>query len=293
MSGKSMRSNAYSDRIAVYRPNMRHELGLFRTWVIMAGNIWSVRDLVWELFRRDLLAGYRKSFVGVIWMIVTPLMGIISWVFLQRTGLLHPGNVGVPYPVYVLIGSSMWGLFVGFFQSAAATLSAGSGLLLQVNYPHEALLFKQLANQLANFTIGFAMNIVVLLCFGVLPSWGLAIFPFVALPLFFLGGAVGLMISMVSVVAYDVTRVVELGLGLLMYFTPIIYSAEIGSPLVLTLNRWNPLTYLVCSCRDMILYGRLYHPAGYWISAAGAFIAFLISWRLFYVAEDKIIERTV
>jgi lipopolysaccharide transport system permease protein len=279
--------------ITVYRPNMRHELGLFQTWGVMMRNIWEARELIWQLFKRDLMAGYRKSFVGTAWMVVAPLTGIVSWIFLQRTGLLRPGDVGVPYPVYVLIGSSMWGLFMGFFQSSAATLSSGSGLLLQVNYPHEALLFKQLANQLATYSIGFAMNLVVLLCFGVVPSWGLALFPLVALPLFFLGASIGLMISMVSVVAYDVTRVVELSLGILMYLTPVIYSTEIGNPVVLALNRWNPLTYLVCSCRDMILYGRLYHATGYWISAVIAFTAFLVSWRLFYVAENKIIERTV
>jgi ABC-type polysaccharide/polyol phosphate export permease len=62
---------------------------------------------------------------------------------------------------------------------------------------------------------------------------------------------------------------------------------------LLTINKWNPLTYLVCSCRDMILYGTLYHPKAYFISALLAFLAFMISWRLFYVSEDKLIERMV
>jgi lipopolysaccharide transport system permease protein len=279
--------------ITIYRPNMRHELGLFRTWVVMARNIYGVRELIWQLFKRDLLAGYKKSFIGFAWMFLAPLTGIVSWVFLQHTGLLQPGDVGIPYPAYVLIGTSVWGLFMGFYGSAESTLSAGSGLLMQVNYPHEALLFKQVANQLANYTVGFAMNIVVLLAFKVVPSWGILLFPFVALPLFFLGAAFGLIIAMVSVVAYDVTRFVQIGMSLLMYSTPIIYSSDINSGLIKAMNHWNPLTYLVCSCRDMIIYGRLYHPTGYWIAAVLSFLAFLISWRLFYVSEDKIIERMV
>jgi lipopolysaccharide transport system permease protein len=272
---------------------MRHEMGLIQTWVVMARNIYGARELIWQLFKRDLLAGYKKSFIGLTWMFLAPLTGIVSWVFLQRTGLLQPGDVGIPYPAYVLIGTSMWGLFMGFYGSAASTLSAGGGLLMQVNYPHEALLFKQLANQLANYTIGFAMNIIVLLCFKVVPSWGLLLFPVVALPLFFLGAAIGLIVSMVSVVAYDLTRFVEIGMSILMYSTPIIYGTQIDSPVIQAMNRWNPLTYLVCSCRDMIIYGRLYHPSAYFISAGLALLAFLISWRLFYVSEDKIIERMV
>lgn len=282
-----------SSPITVYRPNMRHELGLFRTWGVMGRNVWNARELIWQLFKRDFLAGYKKSFVGLAWVFIAPLLGIVSWVFLQMTGMLQPGDVGIPYPAYVMIGTSMWGLFMGFYLSASATLSAGTGLLMQVNYPHEALLFKQVANQLANYVIAFGMNILVLLFFHVIPSWGILLFPVVALPLFFLGAALGLIISMVSVVAYDINRLVEIGMGLLMFTTPIIYSSTIGSPVIQTIIKWNPLTYLICSSRDVVIYGRLYDTTGYFISAAISLLLFLVSWRLFYVSEDQLIEKMI
>jgi lipopolysaccharide transport system permease protein len=282
-----------SPPVTVYRPHMRHELGLFRTWAVMSRNIWGARELIWQLFKRDLLAGYKKSFVGFAWMFISPLMGIVSWVFLYKTGMFNPGELGIPMPAYVLLGTSAWGLFMGFYGSAASTLGAGSGLLMQVNYPHEALLFKQVANQLANYSINFLMNVVVLLAFKVVPSWGILLFPLVALPMFFLGCALGLMVALISVVAVDLTRFIGIGMSVLMYCTPVIYSPKNPSALVQFLNTWNPLTYLVCSCRDMIIYGRLYHPAGYFIAAGVALLAFLVSWRLFYVSEDKIIERMV
>ena len=187
----------------------------------------------------------------------------------------------------------MWALFMGFFGSASSTLSAGGGLLMQVNYPHEALLFKQLANQLANYLIGFVMNLCVLLAFHVVPSWGILLLPLVALPLFFLAAAAGLMVAMISVVAYDVSRLVDIGMSILMYTTPIIYSPNNTGHALQMINRWNPLTYLVCSCRDMLIYGHLYHPKGYFIAASVSLLAFMTSWRLFYVSEDKLIERMV
>ena len=282
-----------SSPLTIYRPNMRHELGLFETWAVMSSNVWRSRELIWQLFKRDFLAVYKKSFIGFSWVFISPILGIVSWIFLQQTGLLNPGDVGIPYPAYVLIGTSMWALFIGFFGSASSTLSAGAGLLMQVNYPHEALLFKQLATQLANYLIGFAMNLCVLLAFHVVPSWGILLLPLVALPLFFLATAVGLMVAMISVVAYDVSRLVDIGLGILMYTTPIIYSANSSSHTLQLINYWNPLTYLVCSCRDMIIYGQLYHPKGYFIAASISLVLFMISWRLFYVTEDKLIERMV
>jgi lipopolysaccharide transport system permease protein len=272
---------------------MRHELGLFRTWAVMGRNIWSARELIWQLFKRDFFAAYKKSFLGIAWVVITPIMGIVSWVFLQKTGMLQPGDVGIPYPAYVLIGTTMWGLFMGFYGSARATLSAGGGLVMQVNYPHEALLFKQTAQHLANFTIRLVFILLVLLAFKVVPHWGLLLFPLVALPVFFLGAAIGLIVSMIAVVAVDLNRGINTAMGLLIWLTPIIYSRDVASPFVRNAIKWNPLTHLVCSCRDIVLYGRLYDTTGYFICAGIAFFLFLISWRLFYVSEHKLIERMI
>jgi lipopolysaccharide transport system permease protein len=272
---------------------MRHELGFFATWVVMAQNVWGARELIWQLFKRDFFASYKKSFMGKAWIFISPLMGIVSWIFLQMSGMLKPGDVGIPYPAYVLVGTSMWGLFMGFYYGASGTLNAGAGLIMQVNFPHEAMLFKQTAQTLANFVITFALNIVILLCFGVIPSWGALLLPLVALPLFLLGAAMGLVIAMIGVVAMDVSRFVDMGMAFMMYLTPVIYSAKLNNALLQHIIHWNPLTYLVCSCRDIIIYGRLYEPAGYFISAGLSLFCFLVAWRLFYVSEEKLVERMI
>lgn len=257
----------------------------------MAGNIAVSRELIWQLFKRDFFAAYKKSFVGIAWVFISPVFGIVSWVFLQYTGMLRPGDVGVPYPAYVLIGSSVWGLFMGFFTAASETLSSGVGLQLQINYPHETLLFKQTAQYLANFLISFGMNIVMLFALGVVPSWKIVFFPLVSLPLFFLGSALGLIASMIGVVAVDARKAIDVGMGLLIFITPVIYSDKINSALVHTLIKWNPLTYLVCSARDMILFGRMYNLSAFLICVGLSLLCFLVSWRMFYVSEDKLVER--
>ena len=279
--------------LTVYRPNQRHELGFFHTWTVMAQNVLNSRELIWQLFKRDFLAAYKKSFIGFTWIFISPIMGIVSWVFLQKTGMLQPGEVGIPYPAYVLIGTSMWGLFIGIFNASRKTLVAGAGFIMQVNYPHEALLFKQVAQQLANFSISFLMNILVLFAFRVIPSWKIIFLPLVILPMFCLGAAIGLIVSMISIVAFDIDRTVGLLLGVLIYSTPIIYSDQIQNQFVQSIITWNPLTYLVCSARDIIIYGRLYNPAMYTLCSLGAVIVFLISWRLFYVSEHNLIERMI
>jgi lipopolysaccharide transport system permease protein len=279
-----------------YRPNQRHDLGLVRTWGVMAGSVVRSRDLIWQLFRRDFVGAYKKSFLGLTWVFLAPLLGIVSWVFLKGTGMLRTGDLpgGVSYVAYVLVGSTMWGLFMAFYNGARNTLSAGQGLVLQVNYPHEVLLFQQAARRLAEFTIALALNVVVLVVLGEVPSWRAVLLPLVLVPTFLLASAIGLVLSMFAIVAVDLTRLVNSAMGVLMLLTPIVYSSSNPRhPLVLQVNKWNPLTYLICSARDIVLFGRLYDAQGFAICTAGALAAFLISWRLFFVSEHQIVERMI
>lgn len=282
-----------SRQTMTYRPNQRAELGLFKTWRVMAANIAGARNLIWQLFKRDFLAGYKRSFLGFSWVFIAPLFGIVSWVFLRGTGVLQTGDVGIPYPAYVLVGTSVWALFVGFYQAGKNTLAAGRDLVLQINYPHEALLVQQTAQQLANFSIVLMMNLLVLTFMGVYPAWQVVFLPAVVFPLFLIGSGIGLIVSMITIVAVDLNNVIDRVFNLLIWLTPIIYSDKVDNPVIQLFIRWNPLTYLVCSARDIILYGRLYDLTGYLVCSALALALFLLSWRLFFVSEDKIIERMI
>ncbi len=277
----------------VYEPNQRAKMSWFQTWKTMYNNIIDSWDLIWQLFRRDFFMSYKKSFIGMGWIFITPIMGIISWVFYNATGILTPGDVGIPYPAYVLLSSTIYGLWGGFQGAASGTLSAGSGFINQVNYPHDALLIKQVMLQMANFLITFFINILVLLFFGITPSWMIVLFPVLILPLFFLGSSIGLMVAIIGVVAPDINRGINFLLGLLMYVTPVIYSPQVENSILREIIKYNPLTYLIGGVRDAIIYGRIQHFDFFMIISVITFFMFLVTWRLFYITEQRIIEKMI
>jgi lipopolysaccharide transport system permease protein len=259
----------------------------------MVNNVITSRQLIYQLFKRDFFAAYKKSLLGMSWIIIGPLFGIVSWVFMNATGVLNPGDVGIPYPAYVLLSTSIWGLFMGFFSAAQGTLGSGAAFIMQVKYPHEALLLKQMAQHIANFIIAFLLNIVVLLAFGVVPSWKIVFFPLLALPLFFLAAGIGLVVSVIGVVASEIVTGVNLLLGLLIYVTPVIYAPTFKNPVLQMILKWNPLTYLIGIPRDIIIYGKVDHFDKFLIASLLSFLVFLFSWRLFFVSEDKVIEKMI
>lgn len=280
--------------ISIYEPNQRLKIGFFETWGTMFRNIFKSRELIWQLFRRDFFMSYKKSFIGMAWIFISPLVGIVSWVFLNSAGILQPGDTPIPFPAYVLLGSSIWGLFMGFYSSSAGTLNAGAGFINQVKYPHEVLLVKQVSQHLANFLITFLVNIVVLLLFGVVPSPSIIFFPLVVIPIFLLGAGMGLVVSVVSVVASDLTNIINILMGFVFYAIPIVYQLDrIDNELLRTVVQINPLTYLITGARDLIVEGQIYYPERYILVSIISFLFFMLSWRLFFVSEDKVIERMI
>jgi lipopolysaccharide transport system permease protein len=278
-------------RTIVYEPYNRHRIGLIATWILMFRNIVNSRELIFQMYRRDFLNMYRKSFLGLGWLVVSPIVAVASWLIMNATGILAPGDVGIPYPAYVLLSSSFWGLFMNFISAGKATLDAGAGFIMQVKYPHEALLFKQVLQEFTNFSISLLLNLAVLLFYGVHPSWMMLLLPFLVLPLFFLGSGIGLLLALVKIVASDIDRIATVILGLCIYVTPVIYSPQTKNHVLQTIINFNPLTYLIGTIRDVTIYGSFTHLKQFLIATAGALAFFLISWRLYYVSEELVIEK--
>lgn len=277
--------------VTVYEPNQKAKLGLFRCWLYMIKNIAESRELIWQLFKRDFTANYKQSFLGIVWIIITPVTGIIAWVFMNSTGLLNPGDVGVPYPVYVLIGSTLWGLFMSFFSTTANSISSGSSLILHVNFSREALVAQQIAQTLANFLLNLIIIIAVLVFFGISPSWQVIFLPLALLPIFFFGTGMGMVVTVISVVAHDITKIVTTGLGFLMFLTPVIYAPKFDNEAIQLIIRWNPMSYLIGGAREIVFYGRIENPLGYFYSTLVSLVIFLLSWRFFFLSEHKVAEK--
>jgi lipopolysaccharide transport system permease protein len=280
-----------SEKVVVYTPRQREEMGWFETWLVLYRNIGTAKEMIWQLFRRDFLRPYRKSFIGIGWIVVSPLLGIISWVFMAFSGVLKPGDLGIPYPIYVLMGSSFWGLFMAFYGAGTGILSEGGGIILQVNYPHDALLVKTTAMALANFSVVFVLYLVIFTIAGYPPNWKTIMLPLAILPLFFAGTALGLVMGVLQVVIPDLGRISGVIFGILFFITPIAYSAKTESTIVNLAIKWNPLTYLIAGPRDLVLFGHITHWHVLLLLSVPLLFLFLVSWRLFFISEHKVVER--
>lgn len=187
--------------------------------------LWRYRDLLFAFAWRDIKLRYRQTFLGVSWVVLQPLMG--AAIFTVVFGIIaRLPSQGLPYFVISYSGLIGWTLYSTALLRISASLVANAELIRKVYFPRMLLPLGVVPCLLLDFVVGAALMAVLMAWYGIVPDWRLLLFPVAMLLL--LGQAVGLgMITAALAVRYrDVQYVLPLFIQLLMFLSPVGYSAN-------------------------------------------------------------------
>ncbi len=272
-------------------PTVHGKHALFQTTRLMFQELASAKELIIRLIIRDFSSRYRQSLLGFSWAFIMPLITVSVFIFMNRAGILQIPDVGIPYPLYSLIGLSIWNLFtIGVTAGTNSIVSAGS-MVVKINFPKAALVIAASLNGLIEFIIHLVLIFLAFLYFRITPDGIGSVIGIVSLlPLYLLMLGTGFLLSLTAVVIRDVQNILHLALSGLMLLTPILYPIS-GSSFLARVNRWNPFNYLVNTPRDFIILGSSSTLQEYFLTALVSVAIFYVGWRLFYLAQTKIAER--
>lgn len=260
--------------------------------LVQAGrDLYRSRHVLWHLFKRDFVAGFRQKLLGYVWVVLVPLLGIASFVFMQWTGILNPGQTPFPYAVYVYIGTSVWTLFIATLGTVANGLIANTDLVMRTNIPKIGLAVTGMASLAYTLCVNTVVLVILLLLFRMKPSAWILLYPLALLPIVLLGMGMGLILSVVGAVARDVTGMATTILNLAMYVTPVVYTAQFTNPWLKAVVEMNPLTYLVDTPRSVLALGTVPSPVGYTLSTLLALLVLWTGVHGFYLIKEKVAER--
>lgn len=279
-----------SSTVRSYSPRRSFQTPI-QSLVMAWKEVYVSRHVIWQLFARDFVANLRQKLFGYLWVLITPLVAIASFVFLNYAGVLNPGTISVPYPLFIYIGTSLWALLTNTMTAVANGLIGNSDLIIRTNIPKIGLSLTGLANVLYNYIIGVILLLIVFAFFRLSPHPLLILYPIFSLPIVALGVGVGLVLAVVGTVARDVTPIATSFLGLLMYVTPVIFNTDLSSPVLRRIVVANPLTYLVDTPRSLATIGVIPNPTGYLFSTLLSFLMLWIGIHAFYLVQDKVAER--
>ena len=132
---------------------------------------------------------------------------------------------------------------------------------------------------MVDLLISLVLYAVVLLYYGVTPSWG-ALWLLLLIPLTFIATlAVGVALAALTVFYRDFKHVVPFMVQIMMYMTPVVYPAKLVGPGWQVLLSLNPMFGIVTAYRSAIL-GLDWNPLSLAISTASAMGLFVFA--IFY-----------
>ena len=281
----------HSDKVPVriYQSGQRLGWGA-HVWREMVTELARSRELIWRLFLRDFTARYKQSVLGVLWALIMPLVTVGTFVFLNRSGILNIGEVDIPYPAYALLGLTVWQLFAGGLAACSNAIVAGGSMVVKINFPKETLVIAALGQTLVETLVRLVLLIVVFTFYRLVPAWTAVLFPLALVPLLLLTLGMGFLLALLNVLLKDVANMVTLTTTFLLFLTPVLYPTP-RDGLFSIVAKHNPLAALVTGARDLVVTGYLTKPTEFAWASALSVTLFLLSWRVFHLAEMRMAER--
>lgn len=189
----------------------------------MFKNLMNRRFLFEELVKRDFKKKYKRTVLGMVWSILSPLLTLLVMrlVFTQFFG-----RTMEHYTTYLFCGNLVFSYFNESTSQGMVSLMGNAGIFTKVNIPKYLFLFSKNIQTLINF--GLTLCVFVVFCFldQIVFTWKviLLLYPIVCLVLFNVG--VGLILSALFVFFRDIQYLWTVFTQLLMYMSAIFYTID-------------------------------------------------------------------
>lgn len=215
--------------------------------------------LLSDLVVRDIKTKYRRSFLGVLWSVLNPLlmMLVLTAVFSQIIRVEVEGG----FALFYLTGYIIFN-FVSESSSFSLTsiISAG-GLIKKVYIPKYIFPLEKAIFSFVNMIfslIAFIIVFVIFLITGQVEFHAtMLLFIVPMLYVFVFSFGLNLILSTLNVFFRDVGHLWGVFLTVWMYATPIIYPLSLVPSWLQSIIRLNPLYYYVTYFRSIMIYGTL------------------------------------
>jgi len=279
-----------NEPITTYEPDNSLKKGYLYIFKEIFNELRKNRWLTYQLFKRDFLAAYKQSLMGIFWALILPLISVGAFIILNRSGIFSIGDIKAPYPIYAILGMAFWQLFSGGLLASSNSLVAAGTMLTKINFSKKSLVIASMGRPFVSFLIQFILVVFLFVYYGFMPSMTILLLPLIIIPILLLTLGVGLILSLVNGVVRDIGNILGVLLTFLMFLTPVLYAKPtIG--ILADATKYNPLYYLVSAPRDLILTGRIPELGGFFITIILSIIAFIVCLVIFHLTETRVAER--
>jgi lipopolysaccharide transport system permease protein len=208
-----------SHRTVIIEPSKR------RFFLNLRG-IWEYRELLLFLAWRDLKVRYSQTTIGFAWAVIQPVAMMLLFTLVFSNFAKLPSD-GVPYPLFAYAALLPWGYFSRSLDRSSFSVVAESGLISKVYFPRIIMPISALLVGLVDFAIAFVLLLVMMVFYGVMPSWQALFIPVFLLLTMLISLALSLWLAALFVRFRDIAAVMPLVTQLWMFASPVVYPVSL------------------------------------------------------------------
>ncbi len=208
--------------------------------------VWRYRDLLLLFVKRDFAQVYKQTILGPLWFLIQPLFTtfIFTVIFGNLAGI---STDGIPPMLFYLAGITNWNYFAECLNKTSTTFRDNQQIFGKVYFARLVMPLSIVLFNLIKYGIQFGLFLLIYLYFAlkgapVQPNEYILLFPLLVFMLAGLGLGFGLIITSMTTKYRDLMFLVQFGVQLFMYATPVIYPLSEVPEKYQMLAALNPLT---------------------------------------------------
>ena len=261
--------------------------------------LWSYKDLVWLLVKRDFKLVYKQTILGPAWIVIQPLLTtlVFTVVFGNLAGL--PTD-GMPRFMFYMGGNIAWQYFANCLNRTSRTFITNRQLFEKVYFPRLSMPLATVMSQLINFFVQYILFVSFVVFYAIRPNAVvhpnlklILLTPVLLIQLGMLGLGFGIIVSSMTTKYRDLSLLVTFGVQLWMYATPVTYPSSMiaqRAPQLLGLYMLNPMTPVIELFRSAYLGTESFYANYYWMSIAVTLLIFALGVLMFSRVEKTFMD---
>lgn len=215
-------------------------------------NLYDYRELLKTSIKKDVRGKYKNSMLGILWSFLNPLLQIA--VYALVFSIIVRNNTEKNYTVFICCGLIPWTFFSSAISRSSFTIIENGNIIKKVYFPREILPISLVTSEMVNFII----STVIILGFVLANGFGITkyilFYPIVLLVQYILIVGISFFVSSITVFFRDLQHFIGVILQLLFYAAPIVYPPSSIPEKFMWIIKYNPMTYIINSFRDIFYY---------------------------------------
>ncbi|MDB5258739.1 MAG: putative polysaccharide transporter permease protein [Chitinophagaceae bacterium] len=257
--------------------------------------VWEYRDLLLLMVKRDITTVYKQTILGPLWFVLQPILTtlIFTLIFGEIAGL-PTGKI--PAVLFYLSGLIIWNYFSETLLSTSKTFTENAAIFGKVYFPRLIMPLAKVVSGLLKFFIQLALFLIVLAYFilfkglDVSMNGSFLIIPVLLLLMAGLALGAGIVLSALTTKYRDLIFLINFGVQLMMYATPVIIPLSDVPAHYQWLMRINPMTPVIEAFRYVFLGTGTMDASGLVYSFAFTVILLFIGIIIFNKVEKSFID---